>query len=311
MGAMIFHEPGYRAPLVFHPPENKTLSGGRYELAVASAQVKSALLLAGLYSKKPVTVKEPFLSRDHTERMLAVFNTVVCHNSDGSLTMPTRQKLKGCSLDIPGDISSAAFVLAAAAICPGSEVVVKNVGLNPTRTGIIDVLKDMGADITVYDSNIAQEMEPRGDVLIRYRPLRASGMIQGENVPRLIDEIPVLAVLAAAAKGQTVIKDAGELRVKEADRIKLMVKLLRALGAQVEETEDGMVITGRAREFTAPGVIETAGDHRLAMAAAVAGLRTAGGLTITDEACINVSFPRFAGLLRELGADVKEEAPLC
>jgi 3-phosphoshikimate 1-carboxyvinyltransferase len=252
MGALVFCEPGYKAPLVFRPPENGYLLGGRYELPVASAQVKSALLLAGLYSKNPITVKEPAVSRDHTERMLKDFGIRLNYNLDGSISLPVNQKLRGCKINVPGDLSSAAFILAAAALCPGSCVTVKNVGLNPTRAGFLDVLKDMGADISIEQQ--AGGAEPVGNITLRYKPLKATDIIKGEIIPRLIDELPVIAVLAAAAAGVTLIKDAGELRVKESDRIKLVVGLLRDFGVEAEETEDGMRITGKPDSFTAPTV---------------------------------------------------------
>ena len=304
MGALIFCAQGEKAPLVFRPPENGALTGGRHELAVSSAQVKSALLLAGLYAKKPVTVKEPTLSRDHTERMLRAFGAKLIENDDKSITLPVGQRLKACRLSVPGDISSAAFVLAAAAICPGSCVTVKNVGLNPTRAGFLDVLKAMGADLTVTATS--DGVEPAGDITLRYRPLRAGSAIGGSLIPRLIDELPVIAVIAAAAAGKTVIEDAAELRVKESDRLALMVKTLGAFGVKVTETQDGMEITGGAEHFAAPEKIDAAGDHRIAMAIAVAGLRAAGETRFADDDCIAVSFPGFAALLRSLGADLAE-----
>lgn len=303
MGALIFSESGEKAPLIFQPPENGVLKGMRHELAVASAQVKSALLLAGLYTKIPVTIREPVLSRDHTERMLKTFGVDIEYNEDDSITLPTGQRLKGCTINVPGDISSAAFILIAAAICPGSCVTVKNVGLNYTRAGILEVLQDMGADLTVVAKG--EGSEPVGDITIRYTPLKATQIIEGEIVPRLIDEIPAIAVLAATAAGKTVIKDAGELRVKESDRIELIVKMLRAFGANIQETEDGMEITGGGK-FTAAKDINVAGDHRMAMSAALAALLVDGETIFDDQDCIAVSFPDFAGTLEKLGAKMQE-----
>jgi 3-phosphoshikimate 1-carboxyvinyltransferase len=305
MGALIFCAPGCKAPLVFRPPEHGALSGGRHDLAVASAQVKSALLLAGLYTKKPVTIKEPSLSRDHTERMLRAFGVNLVENEDKSITMPTGQRLKACRLSVPGDISSAAFVLAAAAICPGSCVTVKNVGLNPTRAGILEILKGMGADLAV-DEKPGGGAEPAGDITLRYRPLKAGAAIAGGIIPRLIDELPIIAVVAATAAGTTVIKDARELRVKESDRLSLMAKALTAFGVKVTETEDGMEITGGAGPFAAPGHLDAQGDHRMAMSMAIAGLRADGETRFAGEDCIAVSFPGFTGLMNGLGAAMEE-----
>lgn len=304
MGAMIISEPGGKAPLIFRAPENGQLKGIRHDLQVASAQVKSALLLSGLYTKTPVTVKEPALSRDHTERMLKTFGVEVKYNNDGSVTMPVGQNLKAATIDVPGDVSSAAFILVAAAICPGSCVTVKNVGLNYTRAGIIEVMRDMGADIKLDIKG--EGSEPVGDITIKYAPLKGTEMISGEIIPRLIDEIPAIAVLAVTAEGKTTIKDAGELRVKESDRIKLIVDMLEAFGAKVIETEDGMIISGGCKTLKAASDIKVAGDHRMAMAASVAALIAEGETVFDDESCIDVSFPGFAKTMVALGADMQE-----
>jgi 3-phosphoshikimate 1-carboxyvinyltransferase len=306
IGAQIFHEPGFRAPLVFRMPDGAGLLGGRTELRVASAQVKSALLLSGFYTLAPVTVKEPMLSRDHTERMLQAFGVKLVREEDGGITMPLKQKLKACRIDVPGDISSAAFVLAAAAILPGSVVTVKNVGLNPTRTGFLDVLAEMGADFEIKCENAAAP-EPRGDITLRYRPLKATSVIFGDIVPRLVDEAPILAVVAATARGTTVMRDLGELRVKESDRIALMVSNLRSFGVVVKELPDGLEITGRAGRFRSPRELEVAGDHRIAMALAIAALNAEGGAEFDDQGCIAVSFPGFAEVFRSLGAALEED----
>lgn len=303
MGALIFSQTGGRAPLTFKPvPEG--LIGGNHKMEIASAQVKSAILLAGLYSKTPVKVKEPFLSRDHTERMLEDFGVKLETDDKGVITLPVGQKLEGCKVTVPGDISSAAFILAAAAIIPGSCVTVENVGLNPTRTGIIDVLKDMGADITIEETS--KGAEPIGNVTIKYTQLKATDLVKGEIIPRLIDEIPVIAVVAATASGRTVIKDAYELRVKESDRITLIVEGLKKFGIEIEETTDGMEIVGQEDLFTSATGLLTAGDHRIAMAFAVAGLKADGAVTFANDECISVSFPGFSSLFKQLGAQMTE-----
>lgn len=303
MGALIFSQTGGRAPLTFKPvPEG--LIGGNHKMEIASAQVKSAILLAGLYSKTPVKVKEPFLSRDHTERMLEDFGVKLETDDKGVITLLVGQKLEGCKVTVPGDISSAAFILAAAAIIPGSCVTVENVGLNPTRTGIIDVLKDMGADITIEETS--KGAEPIGNVTIKYTQLKATDLVKGEIIPRLIDEIPVIAVVAATASGRTVIKDAYELRVKESDRITLIVEGLKKFGIEIEETTDGMEIVGQEDLFTSATGLLTAGDHRIAMAFAVAGLKADGAVTFANDECISVSFPGFSSLFKQLGAQMTE-----
>lgn len=303
MGALIFSQTGGRAPLTFKPvPEG--LIGGNHKMEIASAQVKSAILLAGLYSKTPVKVKEPFLSRDHTERMLEDFGVKLETDDKGVITLPVGQKLEGCKVTVPGDISSAAFILAAAAIIPGSCVTVENVGLNPTRTGIIDVLKDMGADITIEETS--KGAEPIGNVTIKYTQLKATDLVKGEIIPRLIDEIPAIAVVAATASGRTVIKDAYELRVKESDRITLIVEGLKKFGIKIEETTDGMEIVGQEDLFTSATGLLTAGDHRIAMAFAVACLKADGAVTFANDECISVSFPGFSSLFKQLGAQMTE-----
>ena len=303
MGALIFFQTGGRAPLTFKPAI-EGLIGGHHKLEVASAQVKSAILLAGLYSKSAVEIKEPSLSRDHTERMLKDFGVKVEIDDKGVITLPVRQQLTGCQITVPGDISSAAFILAAAAIIPGSCVTIENVGLNPTRTGIIDVLKAMGADITIEETS--QGAEPIGNITIKYAPLQATNIIKGDIIPRLIDEIPAIAVVAATAQGRTVIKDAQELRVKESDRISLLVEGLKRFGIDIEETTDGMEINGQQGMFTPATKLLTAGDHRMAMAFAVAGLKADGQTAFANDECINVSFPGFSSLFKGLGAQMAE-----
>ena len=308
MGALVFSESGEKAPLIFQPPENGKLKGLRHELPVASAQVKSALLLAGLYSEEPVTVKEPALSRDHTERMLKAFGVDVGYNDDKSITLPVGQTLHGCKINVPGDISSAAFILVAAAVCPGSNVTITNVGLNYTRAGIVEVLQDMGADLTILTNGEGEE--PVGDITIKYTPLKCTNIIKGEIIPRLIDEIPAIAILAATAQGTTVIKDAEELRVKESDRIDLILKMLEAFGVQAKETPDGMEING-GQKFVIGKNVQIAKDHRMAMAATLAALLAEGETVFDEENCIDVSFPGFAETLAKIGAEVEEGGGIC
>jgi 3-phosphoshikimate 1-carboxyvinyltransferase len=266
----------------------------RYLLPVASAQVKSAILLAGLAAEGKTTVIEPQTSRDHTERLLRAMGVPV--EKDGqevSVVGPAQPR--AVDLTVPGDLSSAAFFLVAAAARPGSEVVIEDVGLNPTRTGILEVLTAMGAHLEITDLR-EEGGEPVGTVVVRGGELRGVE-IRGEIIPRLIDEIPALAVAAAVAEGETVIRDAAELRVKESDRVRALVSNLRALGVQAEELPDGLRIRGgRIRG----GVVHSFGDHRIAMAFAVAGLLSEEGTVVRDTACIATSFPEFELVLGSL-----------
>lgn len=266
-----------------------------YTSPVASAQVKSALLLAGLYAHGETTVNEPSKSRDHTERMFRFFNVEVRERGT-AVTLRGRQALRPKGpLEIPADISSAAFFMVAACIVPGSDLLIKNVGVNPTRTGIIDVLLSMGADIALRNPR-EQAGEPVADIRVRHRKLRAA-RIEGAMVPRAIDEIPVLSVAAAYAGGTTIIKDAAELRVKESDRIATMAAELKKMGATVKELPDGMEITGR--DSLDGAVCESHGDHRIAMSLAVAGLAARGETVVRDTEWIDTSFPGFERLLRQ------------
>jgi 3-phosphoshikimate 1-carboxyvinyltransferase len=273
-----------------------------YVSPVASAQVKSAVLLCGLYAGGVTSVSEPHKSRDHTERMLRFFGVQV--REEGlRVSVAGRQTLRASGkLEIPSDISSAAFFLVAACIVPGSNLLVRNVGVNPTRTGIIDILSTMGADI-VLENLREQAGEPVADIRVRYRKLHAAE-IAGAMVPRAIDEIPVLSVAAAYAQGTTIIKDAAELRVKESDRIATIAAELRKMGAIVRELPDGMEITGRDALDGAP--CESHGDHRIAMSMAVAGLAAKGDTVVHDTGWIDTSFPGFERLLAQAayGKDV-------
>ncbi|MHB9105886.1 MAG: 3-phosphoshikimate 1-carboxyvinyltransferase [Armatimonadota bacterium] len=283
-----------------------TIRGGSlqaiaFHSPVASAQVKSAVLLAGLYVDGVTSVTEPQKSRDHTERMLRGFGVEV--EEDG-LTVRVRggQRLTGQDISVPGDISSAAFFLVTGAIVPGAEVTVTGVGINPTRGGVLDVLRAMGAWLEVTNER-EEGGEPVADLTVKYGPLTGT-TISGGLIPRLIDELPVLAVAAAFAEGTTVIADARELRVKESDRIVTVSRFLRDMGAQVEEREDGIVIEGgRPLHGTA---VDSNGDHRIAMSAAIAALAAGADNRITGAESIATSFPTFTSLLRQLGANVQE-----
>ncbi len=266
-----------------------------YVSPVASAQVKSAVLLAGLYANGTTSVREPSKSRDHTERMFRFFGLDV---KEEGTTVAVRggQRLRAQGqLDIPSDISSAAFFIVAASIVPGSDVTIRNVGVNPTRTGIIDVLLQMGADITLH-SRREQAGEPVADIRVRHRKLNAA-RIDGTMIPRAIDEIPVLSVAASYAAGKTVIRDAAELRVKESDRISTIAGELRRMGVTVTELPDGMEIIGR--DVLDSAVCESHGDHRIAMSMAIAGLAAHGTTVVRDIGWIDTSFPGFERILRQ------------
>jgi 3-phosphoshikimate 1-carboxyvinyltransferase len=264
------------------------LTGISYTLPVKSAQVKSAVLLAGLLADGQTTVIEKTKTRDHTENMLAAFGANI-HVDDKEVTINNNHNLKGIDVHVPGDISSAAFLLVAAAIVPGSELTLKNVGLNETRTGIIDVLINMGANISITNQQITSG-EQSGDIHIIYAPLTATD-ISGDIIPRLIDEVPIIALLATQAEGRTIIKDAKELRVKETDRIEAVVDVLSTLGANIQETEDGMIIEGRTP--LNGGEISSYNDHRIAMMGAIASLITSNDIKLDDDASIAVSYPNF------------------
>jgi 3-phosphoshikimate 1-carboxyvinyltransferase len=265
------------------------LTGIDYQSPVASAQVKSAILLAGLQAKGVTSVTEPHLSRDHTERMLQAFGIRV--QRDGlTVSVEGGQKLTGRAIQVPGDISSAAFLIAAVMMVPGSSLVIENVGLNPTRTGIIDVVREMGGSIQLINERIVNE-EPVADLSVSYSELRGIE-IGGDIIPRLIDEIPVIAVMATQAQGRTVIRDAQELKVKETDRIASVVSQLSKFGARVTPTDDGMIIEGPTKLTGA--VIDSMGDHRIGMAMAIAGLAASGETVIENDEAIAVSFPQFA-----------------
>ena len=293
MGASIVSEKGNGcAPLRI---EGRSLHGITYRSPVASAQVKSSILCAGLYAEGITEVIEPSLSRDHTERMLNAFGARVdSFEGTGGWHARTKQcgELYGRRISVPGDISSAAYFIAAATLIPGSEILIRNVGINPTRAGLIDAALRMGASITML--NIRNDAEPSADLLVRHAPLHGI-TIGGSLIPALIDEIPVLAVLAAAAEGTTCIRDAGELRVKETDRITTISENLSAMGGTVFPQSDGLVIEGSGSENHSlkGALIRTGGDHRIAMAFSVAALAADGATVIDNDHCVDVSYPGF------------------
>ncbi|OGC05090.1 3-phosphoshikimate 1-carboxyvinyltransferase [candidate division WOR-1 bacterium RIFOXYA12_FULL_43_27] len=269
-----------------YPPlkiKGSKLKGIEYKMPIASAQVKSAILLAGLYAEGKTTVIEPVPSRDHTERMLKYFGG---------------PPLQGGEISVPGDLSSAAFFIVAGLIVPNSNLLIRNVGLNPTRTGIIEVIHRMGGNLEIINEQLLS-YEPRGDILLTVHSSQLTAIeIGGELIPRLIDEIPIIAVLATQANGKTVIRNAKELRVKESDRISTVSQELRKMGADIQETEDGMVITGPVKLNGA--VVNSHGDHRVAMSLAIAGLVADGEMIIENTDCIDTSFPGFEELLKKL-----------
>ncbi|AKT42675.1 3-phosphoshikimate 1-carboxyvinyltransferase [Chondromyces crocatus] len=294
------------APLDIGPlPAPHTLCGIEYELPVASAQVKSALLLSGLYAPEATYVREPIVSRDHTERMLSALG-VPLRTAGAMVELDPSGwsgELPALDVEVPGDISAASFLIAAAQIVPGSHVTARRVGVNPTRTGFLEALRGMEGVFAVEARG--EEMgEPIGDVHGGAAALRAT-RVGGEVVARAIDELPILCVLAARARGVTEVRDAAELRVKESDRIAAMARVLRAFGVACEERPDGMLIEGREEGAFTAAEVESEGDHRVAMAAAVLGLCADGPSRVRDAACIATSFPRFVGTLRALGATIE------
>lgn len=293
MGARIWgRNKGSLAPLAIQGGE---LSPINFASPVASAQVKSSILLAGLYANGQTIVSEPQKSRDHTERMLAYLGAdLEVAGLDVKIT--GNPQLEGREVFVPGDISSAAYLMVAAAVTPGADIRINRVGINPTRTGIIDVLRKMGATIEILNEQLLNE-EPVGDILVKGGELRGI-VIDGEIIPRLIDEIPVITVAAAMAQGETLIRDAGELKVKETNRIATVISEFSKMGAEIEELPDGMRIKG-ATTFKG-AECDSHGDHRIAMSLAVAGLLTKEGTMIRDAECIDVSFPGFEKLLLEI-----------
>ncbi len=276
--------------------EGHPLHGIRYTTKVASAQVKSAILLAGLYGDCPTSVTEPALSRNHTELMLNSFGARV--QVDGTTaTIEPEPRLIGQKVLVPGDISSAAYFLAAGCITLDSELMIRNVGINPTRDGILRVCKMMGADVTILPID-SQTDELMADLLVKTSDLQGC-IIEGELIPALIDEIPIIAVMACFAKGTTVIRDAAELKVKESNRIDVMVENLSAMGAHITATDDGMIIEGGYPLHST--VIDSHLDHRIAMSFAIAGLNADGETEILGAECVDISYPEFYEDLKHLG----------
>lgn len=294
MGAKIDTQDDGTPPLHVHG--GQTLRGIDFASPVASAQIKSAVLLAGLYAQGETSVVEPHPTRDYTERMLSAFGVDI-EFSPGKARLRGGQRLRATDIVVPADFSSAAFYLVAASIIPGSQLRLKQVGLNPRRTGLLHALRLMGADIT-EENPAEQGGEPVADLAVRYAPLKGA-RIPEELVPDMIDEFPALFVAAAAAEGRTVVSGAAELRVKESDRLAAMATGLRALGMQVDETEDGATLHGGVR--LGSGTIESHGDHRIAMAFAIAGQISDGEVRINDIANVATSFPDFDGLARSAG----------
>jgi 3-phosphoshikimate 1-carboxyvinyltransferase len=308
MGAVVRGAAGKKAGETYPPLEIGPLSPGQrlrgitYHSPVASAQVKSAILLAGLAAEGATTVVEPERSRDHTERMLAHLGVPLTVDGLGVTLDPTGwdRRLSARDLEVPGDLSSAAFLLGAAAVRPGSRVVVRAVGVNPTRAGVLDALTAMGAQIAPVDSRTVGG-EPVADLVCTGGALRPIE-IAGTLAVRAIDELPLLAAVAAHAEGDTHIRDAAELRVKESDRIAATCAMLRALGVEVEEHPDGLTVRGG--HGVRPGVVDSRGDHRIAMAGAVCALGAAGETVIDDTRNVATSFPGFAAALGAIGADI-------
>lgn len=299
MGARIDSRDGL-PPLTIHG--GSALRGIDYDLPVASAQVKSAVLLAGLYAAGATSVVEPAVTRDHTERMLAAMGVAV-KRSGSRIAVEGGQTLQGCSVQVPADLSSAAFVMLAALIADKADVLIENVGVNPTRTGVIDILQAMGADISLEQPRLLGQ-EPVADIRVRSSQLHG-GPVDPALVSLAIDEFPVLFVAAAAAKGKTTFSGIGELRVKESDRIAAMAAGLRTLGIQVEESSDGAVVHGGR---FGGGVVESHGDHRIAMSLAVAGASAQEPVTVTNVAAVDTSFPGFCECLAALNIDIRVAA---
>lgn len=280
------------APLEINP---SVLHGTHYNSPVASAQVKSAILLAGLYADGVTKVTEPYLSRNHSEIMLNFFGANVT-TENTTIAIEPEPVLEGRKVVVPGDISSAAYFIVAGLITPDSEILIKNVGINPTRDGIIQVCKAMGGNIEILNENDTNG-EPTADILVKYSKLHGT-TIEGAIIPTLIDELPIIAVLACFAEGTTVIKDAAELKVKESNRIDVMVNNLSLMKADITGTDDGMIIHGG--KTLEGAVVESNLDHRIAMSFAIAGMNAEGTTTILNSDCVNISYPTFYQDLEKL-----------
>ncbi|MEE4161593.1 MAG: 3-phosphoshikimate 1-carboxyvinyltransferase [Woeseiaceae bacterium] len=298
MGGQIASRDG-RPPL--RVSGGRRLHGIEYALPVASAQVKSAVLLAGLYAEGSTVVTEPAITRDHTERMLRAMGVSVT-GRDGRIGLTGGQRLTGTDVSVPADLSSATFVMLAVLLAEDADVLITNVGVNPTRTGVIAILRGMGADIRLERERTLGD-EPVADIRVRSGQLEG-GAVDPDLVSLAIDEFPALFVAAAAARGETTFSGLAELRVKESDRIAAMASGLRALGVEVRETPDGAIVTGGTFRG---GVLDSHGDHRVAMSLALAGTVAEGPVTVNDVAPVDTSFPGFAELMRSLGADIAVE----
>lgn len=296
MGANISTQDDGTPPLQISP--SSTLKGMHYDMPMASAQVKSALLLAGLYAKGETCVTEPAPTRDHTERMLGGFGYTVARRG-ATACVRGGGRLTACNIDVPADISSATFFLVGAAISPGSDVTLTHVGINPTRIGVINILRLMGADIEINNESVIGG-EPVADLHIRYVPLHGI-VIPEDQVPLAIDEFPALFIAAACASGETRLTGAEELRVKESDRIQVMADGLQQLGIDAQPTADGMIIQAGQLDG---GTVESHGDHRIAMAFAMAGLRADASIRINDCANVATSFPGFIEIAAEAGLKI-------
>ena len=293
MGANIIGRDGEYPPLQIQSTDN--LNGIVYELPIASAQVKSSILLASLYSSGKTIIIENKITRDHTEKMLNYFGQdIVKHNNE--IIVDEKQKLIGEEVYIPADISSAAYFLVAASIVKGSRIIIQNVGINPTRDGVLQILDKMGANIVVFNKKIVNN-EPIGDIEIKYSPLKAC-TIEGDIIGRTIDELPIITVAAALADGRTIIRDAKELRYKESDRINAMTVELNKMGAKIEELPDGMIIDGV--DSLRPAELNSYGDHRIAMALSIAALKAKGKSSIYGSESVNISYPDFYKTLNNL-----------
>ncbi|WP_404356022.1 3-phosphoshikimate 1-carboxyvinyltransferase [Methylotuvimicrobium sp. KM1] len=300
MGAVIETTEKGTAPLHIKGQDGK-LKGIDYQMPMASAQVKSCLLLAGMYAEGATRVTEPAPTRDHTERMLSGFSYPV-EKEGAKVTITAEGRLTAADIDVPSDISSAAFFLVGASIAPGSDIVLNHVGINPTRTGVIDILRLMGANIEILNERIVGG-EPVADLHVKSAPLKGID-IPEELVPLAIDEFPVLFVAAACAEGQTRLTGAEELRVKESDRIQVMADGLQILGIDAQPTPDGMIIQAGK---IGSGSVESHGDHRIAMAFSIAGLRADGKIVINDCENVNTSFPEFIKIAPSLGLKLQSE----
>ena len=283
------------APLTI---KGQKLKGIHYHSPIASAQVKSSILLAGLYADGETRVTEPYISRNHSEIMLSYFGAKIKIEDTTAILLPD-PILEGQKIAVPGDISSAAYFIAAGLLVPGSEILLKNVGINPTRDGILRVAKEMGGNIELLNVN-TDNGEPIADILVKFSVLHGI-TIGGEIIPTLIDEIPIIAIMAAFARGTTIIKDAAELKVKESNRIQVMVDNLKAMGADIESTDDGMIIHGGKDLHGA--IIDSHMDHRIAMSFAIASLLADGHTTILDKNCVDISFPTFYQELNRLAGN--------